>query len=273
MRWLVIGLLGTTVASAHADELTAAFVTLERGDAGTRVGGETSLSTTSYASDPVSRTTVWRSELYGQYVHASGFGGYAKLPLSYAYYQYDQDDGGTGSLRTHNAELGALYVAERGAVRLVGQAGLVVPTLNDDLLFRYRTAFDGSRAEDALLSSASRVTALRLSTSPMWRAGRVFARADLGVDLVLASKEVEGGSQLSTVMARGGAGVGYAPTAALAVTAELAAYNVGRDGSLETVAVSCRFARATWELYGALILPLDDRRVTLAATVGAGVRL
>lgn len=219
-------LVCAAIASAHADELPASFVTLERSDAGTRVGAETSLSTTAYASDPVSRTTVWRSELYGQYVHASGFGGYAKLPLSYADYQWDEDLDGTGSLRTHNAELGGLYVAERGAVRIVGQAGLALPTLNDDLLFRYRTKYDGSRAEDALLSSASRVTAVRLAVSPMWRAGRVFARADLGVDVVLASEELEGGSKLSTVMARGGAGVGYAPTTALAVTAELATYNV-----------------------------------------------
>jgi hypothetical protein len=266
---LLVGLTGRV----EADSLHSLFVTLDRGDAASRIGIETSLSSTTYASDPVSRTTVWRSELYGQYVHASGFGVYAKLPLSYANHQFDKDEEGEGSLRTHNAEIGALYALRLApAYGVIAQAGLVLPTLNDDALFRYRLAYDGSRAADALLSSASQVTALRLSASPMLRTGGLFARIDVGVDLVISSKEVEGGSGLPTVIARGGVGAGYTWDK-VAMMAELVSYNTSRDGSLQTVALTGRVAIGKLRPYAAVILPLDSRGVDVAATLGCGLRL
>lgn len=269
LRWLAAaGVLVGAASSTVRAEGDPSFVTLDRGDGASRIGIETSLSTTTYASDPVSRSTVWRSELYGQYVHASGLGGYVKLPLSYANHQDDKDKDGEGSLRTHNAEVGALYALRLApAYGVVAQAGLVLPTLNDDRLFRYRLAFDGSRAADALLSSASKVTAARLSVSPMLRAGGLFARLDLGVDVVISSKEVESSSRLPTVIARAGFGAGHV-WGKLAAMAELATYNTTRDGSLETVALSGRFGVGAYRPYAALILPFDNRQVDLAVTVG-----
>lgn len=277
-------LLCSTVASAHADELRPTFVTLERGDTATQVGLEASLTEPEHPGDPSGPTTLWRGELYGQYVHASGWGAYAKLPVSYARIE-PLGVGQVGSLRMHNAELGALYVVQRGAARVIGHVGLTLPTLADEPpivaekpLVHYRMLADLSRTEDALLSSASRLVAARFALSPVWRSGRVFARADLGVDIVLAGHETSD-LRLSTVMARGGAGVGFAPITPLAFTAEVAIYNAGRTGSpesygsLKTFAVSCHSVHATWELYAALSFPLEDREESYAATVGASANL
>ena len=259
-------LLGAGRAGADAQ-----FVTLDRGSEGTRFGVETSLSSTEYATDPVSRTTVVRAELYGQYMVTPVLGGYGKLPVSYAYDQYDKDGDGEGSLRTHNAELGALFAHRVApAFGVIAQVGLVLPTLNDDALIEERLRFDGSRAADALLSSASRVTALRFSVSPNVRRGSLFARADLGVDVVLAHKETEVGGPVDTVMPRGGVGVGYA-IGRLAIGAEAALYDPGGDAMLATAAVSARFAAGAYHPYAALVVPIDDRYVDLAVTIGLEV--
>ncbi len=245
------------------------FATMDRGDGVTRLGLETSLSTTSYASDPTSRTTVSRTELYGQYVHASGLGAYAKVPLSYTNYRYDQDDPGDTALRLHNLELGAL-LAKRLAPSLgiVLQAGAALPTLAASDVQHDGSFFDGSRTADHPLAAAAHLTALRLSVSPVFRAEGIFARLDLGLDAVVAS---DAAPAPATTSVRGALGAGYAGER-LSVTAEYVTYRTG-DGSLDALSLSGRFALGDYQPYAALTVPVDDRFVDVALTLGAQRRL
>jgi hypothetical protein len=123
-------------------------------------------------------------------------------------------------------------------------------------------------------------TALRLGVSPIWRAGRVFARADFGLDIDAGAD----GRRYDTAL-RFNVGIGVIVDE-VALTAEMTnAYDYTPTASatsepsgaswIDTAAVAVRFLFGHVEPYGAIVFPLDadsHQIMELAATVGLEVR-
>ncbi len=195
-----------------------------------------------------------RADLYAQYLVANRTGGYAALPLSLLI------DGDENETAVGNLEIGALHnlrASPRTAIVL--RAGLMLPTADDDLegaLVNAITAY--SRFTD-LPSVMAKRTYLRLAASPMYRSGEFFARADVGLDLVL--DEPEGADSDTAVRLNLGAGF---TNGAIALMGELVSVGTTSDSDDDqrfhhTAAVSVRGGMGSGiQGFAAILLPLDD---------------
>lgn len=153
---------GTALAQSQDYAALPSFATLDRADSRTKAGLDVGLA--------LGDASAQRFDLHGQYVTGTGLGAYLSLPLAHA-------SAGTG---LGNLDLGAVF-ALRNLLTL--RAGIVLPTASDDGSAANITA-GWVRLADAV-QAANELTALRLSASPMFRSGTLFARADLGADIVL----------------------------------------------------------------------------------------
>jgi hypothetical protein len=123
----------------------------------------------------------------GHYMTPGGFGGYLAVPLSYIDVQF-----GVGPLVFEDSEL-ALGNIEAGFQyakwfrrdsALVFHAGLALPTADDDGAGLYQAYASVPRYGD-LVQRWPNSTWLRLGLSPMGRSGKLFWRADVGLDLAI----------------------------------------------------------------------------------------
>jgi hypothetical protein len=142
-----------------------------------QLGGAFTLLTADGDSD-----TLKRLDLMAQYIGPSGLGGYATLAASFA-----EDASHLGSL-----EVGGVMKRRSGDVDIGFRAGLILPTSGDGddfedgpLVHVITSVF--SRPSD-LLAAAADTTTLRLAVTPSFRSGHFVARADVGLDVVLATE-------------------------------------------------------------------------------------
>jgi len=213
-----------------------------------------------------------RLDLYGQYLTASGAGGYAALPVSLLV-NNDENETAVG-----NVELGALYnlrASPRTAVALRG--GLALPTADEDLAggaVNYLTAY--SRFTDRV-SIAANTTWLRLAASPMYRHGQFFARVDMGLDLAVDEPE---GVDIDP-LARLNLGVGFT-NGAIAVMGELLSTGTTGDVALGddrfhyAAALSARGGMGSGvQGFAAIVLPVGEESssTTVDFVLIAGARI
>lgn len=262
------------------------FVTIDRQDAQSRVGVEASYLF--YNTNNSNSVTPLRFNGYGQYVDAaSGFGGYASLPISYINVSppmgMSQSADGLGDL-----EVGGIWVPHISTpgVGVILHAGVTLPTGSSG-----KNTGDGaaanilvglSRLDDYYLVIPKGVS-LRLGVSPVFRSGQFFARADFAIDANMSDEDsgMTGGKSADTILRvnlAAGADLGQ-----VAVSAEVTnLYDSSANGTMfgdswiDTGAVAARFNSGQVQPYAAIVFPLDHDSYTAfgtkfdtAITVGA----
>jgi hypothetical protein len=254
------------------------FVMLDRFDMTNRVG----LEATYVDVDGNGDGNLFGFNLHGSYIDpASHFGGYASVPLA-AIVGSDHDDTGT----IGNIEAGALYAApinEQAGV--VVRVGGVFPTAPDDNTTKIiANAYSGYARPGDLALAVPNAKGVRLSASPMYRSGKLFARVDAGVDIVWMEQSGLGGGTGPTSSERGtfihaAGGIG-ADLQSVQIMGELGFVNVSSENSdsnsTENLAISARIPSGQFAPYAALILPLDsdvNKAINLFLTVGFDAKI
>lgn len=180
-RVIVISFACSMLAAAPAWGQVPAFATLDRGDSTSRVGLDVGAS---FLDDEAfgGGGTALRFDVHGQYIHASGFGGYGLLPLSYASFENEAVD---DEMALGNLEVGGLYALPAGPTTAVLRLGLTLPTASEELEGALANAAAvRPRGTDVATFSPESVW-LRLGGSLLARSGNLFVRGDLGIDVPL----------------------------------------------------------------------------------------
>lgn len=155
-------------------EIDAVFPTMGPDGSGTELGAQVMLMDPSGGDG-----TLKRIDLHGQFVAPSGFGGYATIGASTM-----EDESSLGSL-----EVGALYTGTSGEIDYAARFGIVLPTSTDSSdgfpIHAISTVY--SRPSDYATAFPDTTTA-RLAVTPRYRNGNFVARADVGLDMVLAGE-------------------------------------------------------------------------------------
>jgi hypothetical protein len=261
------------------------FVTLDRGDASSRFGIESSY--VFLGDEQGGNLNVWRFEGHGQYVDpTSGFGGYIQFPISYL----DASSAGSPSQSTSavgDLELGGLYVPRLATpnFRVVLRAGVTLPTgsiSDEDLQSTVYTSV--ARITDLYLA-LPQATSLRLAISGLWRYGQLFARVDLGVDVNLSIENSDSADTIMRANVGVGVEVGSLSFSLESTTLDDSSADPGgglASDLLSTVAVAARFRTGRIDVYSAVVAPVggnarnlfgdgDDGGATFASALTLGV--
>jgi hypothetical protein len=286
----VLAIILLVPAAASADDAPPApapaapgFVTLDRGDATSRVGIEASyeLTNNSGVADGAS-DTVMRFEAHGQYVDPGlRIGGYAMIPITYL----NESEQGTSQSATGvgDAELGAIYVPRvSDNLGVVLRAGIALPTgSTSDNGVAANIIGSVSRLSDFYLS-VPKGTSLRLAVSPLWRAGMVFARADVGIDINLDGVDSMTADKIVRLDAAVGVELGQVSLSLESVNIYAIPQNDEQTASsfgsqwINEGAIAGRFRSGMCEPYAAVVFPLDHdsyQFIDASLTIGLDVRL
>jgi hypothetical protein len=275
---VVMGVLEASAAAQVAPEPVPdpangpGFMTIDRGDATSRAGGE--LSYLFPRSNTGTSLTAMRFDLHGQYLDPRGFGGYGQLPISYL---RESAAGMSDSASAiGDVEVGGLYVAKVNPnVAAVIRVGLTLPTAPADQKSLAANIIGELTRLDDLYQFIPKGTSARISVSPLFRQGQLFARLDVGIDTNLSAD-----NSVSNVenIARVNAGVGY-DAGNVALTAEsVNLHSSGNSGSgtgsswLNAGAVGARMNAGAVEPYAAFVFPLDhDTHQFMSAAITLGI--
>jgi hypothetical protein len=263
MRGVCLAVILASSTAAIADVSTPELATLDRGDDGTRFELAATL-VDAYVS-------AMRVDAYGQYVDPDvHLGGYVAAPFIHA----RSDIPGITLTGVGDVEFGGLYVAHTATDwRAVVRAGLVLPTATFDNAF---SAAAYARLSD-FADTAADTTTLRVSVSPLYRSGIIFARVDLGTDIEVPSYNVNGNRKTYLLRFDAAVGIALAHVAFSLESTNLGTVMPGEPSHIfdeAALAVHSRFGIA--EPYAALIAPVSyEERTTfhVAVTIGCNVRL
>lgn len=268
---LVGGLLAPLTAAA-----APGFVSTDRYDDQSRAGAEMTYLVPGDFADEDDDLSLLRFDVHGHYVDpGSHVGGYLTLPLGYV------SGNGDSVTALGNLEVGGLYVIQTGRpdLAVVARAGITLPTgpsIEEEGFDSVAGALASTLRPSDLFVALPKSSTLRLAISPTFRSGKLFARADAGVDINLyvadADNTIDPGLRFNL-------GVG-ADLGQVAITAELATLtatnNSGDEGEdSRTTAVGSlgvRGALGRVQPYAGLHVGLTDVASDIA-TVGftAGV--
>jgi hypothetical protein len=263
-----------------------AFVTLDRVDGTSRAGADISYAYFDTSLNGGESLIPLRLNPYGQYIDpASGFGGYAQIPISYV----TTSESSTSVTGIGDLEVGGIYIPKLASpnTAVVVHAGLTLPTGSTALVTESgssaNTICSVARVDDLYLG-VPRGVSLRIGVSPILRSGRVFARADLAVDASFYQQR--GSAQAANILRVNGAigvDLGAVALSAEVVNLYISASNFGQDfGSnwIDSGALAARFDAAGTQPYVAVVFPLDkdshDQPVgkfDAALTVGLAAQL
>ena len=266
MRCRTTSALGLTLALLWAGPAAAqpmvgwtdapTFMTMDRQDGRSLAGVQ--LGWTFFDDDEVVDlvdVSTLRIDLYGQFVSASGLGGYGIVPISMAFYDGADDDTAIG-----NVEGGVLYVIPSGNVDFVLKGGITLPTADDDLNGFIANALASFPRLTDLAHAAPETLWLRLGGSPIFRSGQLVFRVDAGIDIAVSSDGDDEPDPVLRLNAGGGIDTGtFAILGELVNTGNLE-FGPGEADEewLHTLAVSGRFRAGTVEPGIAIGFPLDD---------------
>lgn len=264
---IALAMASPGVAAADEADLAAAspFVTLARHDVTSHLDLDAG-----YMFPKDDDGTLLRLHLFGEYVHPSGFGVYATVPFTHV------SGDGESSDQLGGFELGGIFVPklESSHASLIIHAGVALPSVTDNSvegLINFGSAF--MRVTD-LYAQFPKSTTFRLGVSPTIHSGALFARADVSVDLNLASPNdanIRPGFELGL-----GVGAHLDKATLTAEVSNLTITGIGDSsdgGSLDTVAVSAQYDAGRLTPYAAVIMGLDDDvRDVMSAAIVLGVR-
>ncbi len=244
---------GTVAAQPMAGSPT--FATLDRQDGESKIGG--AVGWTFFDDDafgPDQDVSAARFDIYGHYVAPSGIGGYGQIAFS-SIFTDEEDESGIG-----NVEGGVIYVIRTGMHDIVLRGGITLPTADDDEGSIANIFATWPRLTDLALA-APETFWLRLSASPILRAGQFVFRIDGGIDFAVSSdgEEPDPFGRLNI-----GGGI---DTGSVAILGELVTLtSLGDDDDvagddedfIHTAAISARFRLGSLEPGIALGFPLDE---------------
>jgi hypothetical protein len=259
--------------SAHAQRMPD-MATLDRGDGITRLGLDFGAA---FVDDDLGEATgadaALRFELFGQYVSRQGLGFYGALPISHLLSDVE-DETALGNL-----EVGGLYVIESPAVSFVFRGGLALPTADDEAGVFANFLGVWSRLTDLALVVPD-TTYVRLSFSPLYHAGGVFLRADIGLDLAVQSGDEALLEPENLFRLNVGGGVDLGTVALMAELVNIASTETlgDDDGDDEdfahTFAVTARFMGGSLQPSLTFAIPIDDfGRDVIDFILGAGLQV
>ncbi len=190
----------------------------------------------------------------GHYMSASGLGGYLALPLSYINIDPVLFNGDS-ELAVGNIEAGVAYSKWfRTNTAVVFHGGLTLPTADDDGPGSFQYYASVPRYGD-LVQRVPNSTWLRLGVSPMGREGKLFWRADLGLDFAIDDDNNAG--DLSPILRLNlGGGVDLGAVTLLGELVTNIVDNDNGDDSASTLALGARFASGTLRPGVGLLFPL-----------------
>jgi hypothetical protein len=250
---------------AAADDRVHDFVSLDRASGETAARADLSMITGEGMDGAVTRL-----DLHGQWTNPTGLGLYGGFAVSRFFGDSDDEAPTVFS----NLELGGQKKWALGAHSVVVHAGLSLPTSNTDdgIEHLVTNAISIQRRFNDLVTIAPDVTMLRIGISPTFTDGKLFARFDLGADIVLDEPEMSSIDPIVHANAAVGVRDGQASGALELVT-------VGTTGNLEedeqrffhTLAFSLRYDLGRVAPNFSITTPLDDDGRGEVVTVGAGV--
>ena len=280
----VLGLQAAAFAQGAPPPVTdaahdPAFVTMDRFDGSSRVGGEVSYIFPDHTTGDV---TALRFDLHGQYVDpASGLGGYVQMPFSHiSVSSGGMSDSASG---VGDAEAGVIFVPRLASpnTALVLHAGITLPTASKQDV-NNPSSIDGVIAN--LVGVGARFNdlwdilpgafSIRLGASGLVRNGQMFARFDFGVD---SNQSAANNAKIDPVMRfNAGVGVDLGQAAVMAESVNLyeTKSNSNESGSswINAAAVSARFQAGMVQPYGALVFPIDrDSNAFMSAALTLGI--
>lgn len=214
----------------------------------------------------------------GQYVTPLGIGGYLSIPLSFLdadtpFGNLFPDD---SALAVGNLELGGLWAKDLGRdAALVLHGGLALPTAGNDGIAAYQALASSPRYGD-FVQRVPDSSWFRIGVSPMGRAGRLFWRVDVGLDLALDEDAFLTYSPIFRVNVGGGIDLGSAHLLAELVTniANIEPDN-GYDETSSTLALGVRFLSGKLRPGLGILLPVDfdgqilDPELAFTASIAA----
>jgi hypothetical protein len=263
--WVVLGTSSAAFAQPVVEPAAATspgFVTTDRMDATSRVGGELSYMFLSGNADG----TAWRFDLHGQYIDPnSGFGGYAAIPFTLATGNGDSNTG-AGDL-----EVGGFFIPKLATrnFSIVIRAGLTLPTASRDEDALLNAVVGAASRPTDLYEMIPRGTSLRLSLSPIMRSGNLFARADIGIDKNL---DADSGTNVDAFLRlNAAAGVDLGNAAIMAELVNVHTFGNAQDSWIDQFSLATRLRTPTIQPYAALGFPLNRTTrndIDAALTVG-----
>lgn len=255
---------------ASADELHET-ATLDRAAGETGAGADLS-----FVSD-FDDGFVSRLDLHGQWMHESGFGAYGQLAISRAFLDDNELTpliGKIDDISLSNLELGGQYKKKLSdELTIVGHAGLVLPTAQSEPGVLLTNVISAQRRFNDLVTMLPDVTAARLGISPTWQRGVVFARADLGLDVILDDGDAMSSSDPVAhanvaIGARQGKLSGAVEVVTMIATGDV---SEGADRFMHTGALSLSYNAGSFTPNLAIVTPLDDAGRGDSLSIGAGV--
>lgn len=200
----------------------------------------------------VNDLTVFALTVGGHYMTPGGFGGYVAVPLSYVSVESVLFD--DSELALGNIEGGFQYAKWlRSDAAVVLHAGLGLPTADDDDAGALQYYASVPRYGD-LVQRLPNTTWFRLGVSPMGRSGKVFWRADLGLDLAIDDDANAGDiAPIFHVNVGGGVDLGGAQLLGELVTTVIDSNN---DDSASTLTLGARFVSGNLRPGIGLLFPL-----------------
>ena len=264
---LLSGLALLTTVPAASGQL----VSLDRQDSTTHVGAQADFGIPN--EDRTDDALYLRTDVYGQYV-GRVVGGYASVPFSRRIL-HGPDDSAVG-----NIEVGLLVQAPIDPIALSFRLGLTLPTAGDNRAEGRTSALSSVVRYTDILSSLNETLGFRLSASPRFDNGTLFARADFGFDLIVDVDDGETLGDLYVLLRLNAAfGVSLGPLSVAAEwvnTADLRqnAPKGSDDTFLTTLGLSVWLGRWSWQPYAGITVPLDDSlREGVSVAVTAGLRV
>ena len=220
--------------------------------------------------------TLLRFAANARYVDpALGLGGYVRVPFAYA----RSSSGGMSDTVTDvgNIEIGGIYSPrfDQRGTGVILRAGITLPTgeSGDEALVGTLASF---AAFPDLYNAMPRATTLKLGVSPVFRAGVMFARLDVGLDWNIDAKDAVLGKVLHF---DAGLGADFAPFSVMFESANATVFSDRMGGSASTadvLGISARYTSAQVSPYLAVVIPLDkdiSEVMSVAVTAGAQFRL
>lgn len=188
----------------------------------------------------------------GHYVdRRTGFGGYLELPLTFVSYDIPLL-GDDSEFAVGNVGLGGMYAKSFGNTALVARFGLALPTADDDGPGAQQVLGSVARYSD-LVARVPNSTWLRLGFSPMGRMGKLFWRADVGLDLALDEDNADTLSPIFRLDLGGGIDLG---TAALMAELVTNITDSAGDDSQTTLGLGVRFNAGQLRPGVGIVLPI-----------------
>jgi hypothetical protein len=272
----------TRVHEARIADRTLGFVALDRFDAVSHAGVETTYARPDYSSTHGTGPQPLRFEAHALYVDkSSGFGGYVQFPIFYT-------TGVSETTTFGDVEFGGVFAPRRqlGGMDLVLKAGITLPTgtAGGEANFGTTTNLSFTQSEFASLlvlrelrDSVADATTGVFGGAATVRRGKLFARVDLGLDWSFDAR-------WPALHYDAGVGVDLGATTLMLESANLTAQRNGSaDGTtppaaitFNTLALSVRFDTASVSPYLAVTIPLEQDLsdfMTIGATLGVDVKL